>query len=293
MVAVILAGSAVLLGVGLVNGQATTGSAAVGSASDSGGVIKANEVQGLTVASKRSQLAFHTMGIVDQVMVKEGESVKAGQVLMKLDDRAERATLAGLEVDANSQANIKAAEVELATKRLTHGRIERMYNDKVANLEEFEQSKLEVELAEIKVDQAREDLQRKIADRDHQKILVDSMNLKAVFDGVVEKMDMHVGEVVEQQKPAVTMVLNDPLWVEANMPSATAGRLVGVPSLKVRYINETKQYDARVILLSPVVDAASDWRLVRLEMPNPENRPSGMRVFLQLPPEPGSISKGE
>ena len=55
--------------------------------------------------------------------------------------------------------------------------------------------------------------------------------------------------------------------------------------LEVKYPDETEWHEAAVTFRAPVVDAASDTQLVKLTLPNPTNRDSGLQIQVQLPPE--------
>src|SRR4051812_31127194 len=70
-------------------------------------------VVGITQPSEQRKLVFPAQGIVKEMLVKEGDEVKKGQLLAKLDDEADQKELARLEIDAKSQARIEAAEADL------------------------------------------------------------------------------------------------------------------------------------------------------------------------------------
>ena len=135
--------------------------------------------------------------------------------------------------------------------------------------------------------------QYEIAIKDGAIRATDLKQIKAPFDGVVSKLDTHVGEVATNQadKPAFKVVRNDPLWVDAHLPAAVTARLKKGQTLQVRYVAEDKWTPAEVLYLSPQVRAGSQTRMVRLQMANPEDRPSGLEVYVKLPD--GSVAAGD
>jgi len=153
----------------------------------------------------------------------------------------------------------------------------------VASNEELQEAKLDVELAEIKVKQAQQEQKQKALQADRQGIKVDLMKLLSPIDGIVEKLDLGEGEVVDPDKPSCTVVQNDPLWVEVHLPSLQARKLTLGDSLPVQHEGEKDWQSGKVIYLAPVADAASGTRMVRLELPNPASRPSGLQVTVKLP----------
>ena len=114
---------------------------------------------------------------------------------------------------------------------------------------------------------------------------IDLKQIKSPIDGVVQKLDTHVGEVATNQpdKPAFRVVNNDPLWVDAHLSAAVTARLKPGQQLQVRYVAEDKWMPAEVLFLSPQVRPGSQTRMVRLQLPNPDDRPSGLEVYVKLP----------
>jgi hypothetical protein len=105
-------------------------------------------------------------------------------------------------------------------------------------------------------------------------VTIDSV--PAVHD--VQKIEVEEGEVIDPQRPAITIVRNDPLWVEARVPTRRALGLKLGQQLDVLYKNEPGARKAEIIYFDPVALAGSNFQIVRLAMPNPDNRPSGMLV---------------
>lgn len=241
------------------------------------------EVVALTRPSNESKVSFEQMGTVVAIPVKEGQEVKAGDTLIQLDDELERKELAKLEIEAASELAIEAEEKALANTRVTLKRKQELHARHAATDAELEEAQLAVDIAEIKLRRAREELEITRVKRDAQKEAVRRKKLTSMIDGVVANIDVSLGEVVDPREPACTVVQNDPLWVDVHLPSAQAARLAEINTLQVRYPQSEQRYQAKVIFMSPVVDARSDRRLVRLELPNPQKIPSGLQMIVELP----------
>jgi multidrug efflux pump subunit AcrA (membrane-fusion protein) len=122
-------------------------------------------------------------------------------------------------------------------------------------------------------------------DAQKQEIKIDQEKIVAPFDGIVQKLNVEKGEMADPQNRdgALTVVKNDPLWVEMHLPTAAALRLQPNEILQVRYADHGEWKPAKVILLDPQADAASDTERVRLELPNPTQQVSGLQVQVKLP----------
>jgi RND family efflux transporter MFP subunit len=239
---------------------------------------------GHTFPSDQAQQRLRGMGVVDEVLVKPGDRVKKGQVLLKEDHRVEDAQLKLYEYVANSDVEIKAAEAKNKQAKVECGRFEELFaNGMAAAKIEVEKAKLEVELTQAEIDKARQEKEKAKLQVEYQRAVIQSMELRSAMDGIVERIDAKLGEVVDPQKNAITVVKNTPLWVEFRPKSSVAKEFQVGQELEVKYEGEKEMRRAKIIFISPMVDPQSDRHLVRLEMPNPENYPAGLKVSVHLP----------
>ena len=252
----------------------------------SGGEIRA---RGKTVASETRDLALRVMDVVAKVFVKPGDAVKVGDPLIVEDTREEQVNLEvlRLEGDLISKLIIQAAEATLKNKQNELDRFKQMDTSNVAAKSELERAKLEVELAGLDLEKAKQDREKKLLEVKLQEERIARMQIISPIDGFVQKIDTQEGEVIDPQRPAITVVRNDPLWVEARIPTSRALGLKMGQALDVYYENENQPRKAQIIFFDPVADPTVSMQLVRLSMPNPEKRPSGMVVQVIVPAEAG------
>jgi len=84
-----------------------------------GGVI----VQGVTKPYIPAKPWFNGAGTVLEVPVVKGQTVKKGDVLIRQDDRQEKAELAKLEAEASSDVRVEAADADLKIKQAQYDRL--------------------------------------------------------------------------------------------------------------------------------------------------------------------------
>ena len=247
-----------------------------------------------TKPSQEVDLDFSAPGLITEVTVKEGDLVKQGQLLAKQDVTVETANKKMYEIEANSNVEIEYAEKDAAVKEIKHQRMLKLFNSKPPNATELEvkEAKLEVERAMASVQLAKQKQAIAAAQAATEQAKIDLKQIKSPIEGVVSKLDTHVGEVATNQadKPAFRVVRNDPLWIDAHLPAAVTARLKKGQQLQVQYIGDNKWIPAEVLYLQPVVRPGSQTRMVRLELPNPEDRPSGLEVYVKLPD--GAVASG-
>jgi RND family efflux transporter MFP subunit len=257
----------------------------------------AGPFQGITRPSERRQLSLKVMDVVWDVLVKPGDAVRTGQLLVIEDRREEELNYRIIKIEAESEARIKggevavkAAEVTLENKQVELQRVQQMYGNGVATVTELDRARLDVEISKLEIEKARWDLEQarveraqRIAQAERQLVTLDRMQVTSPIDGLVEDVLVRKGEVVDPQKPVIIVVKNDPLWVEVYLPTGVSLGLQVGQTVTVRYAFDPRTREARVIYLNPVADAAAGVQLVRLELANPEGLPSGLPVQV-LPP---------
>jgi RND family efflux transporter MFP subunit len=245
------------------------------------------EVGGITKPSVHSKLALPQFGQVLELPVKEGDVVKKDQVILRQDDRQEVAALEALRLEAESTVRVEAADADLKIKQVQHKRLQDLAVNGNANPTEVEEAWVKVVYADAQAKIARLENQKNKYEFQRQDVKVKLMSLRSPIDGVVETIDTSVGEVTDPQKPVMTVVRNDPLWVEFFLPTMQSSKLKVGQQLEVRYPAEEKWHPAKVIYKAPVADAASDTQKMRLEMPNASMTDTGLQVLVRLPANVG------
>lgn len=240
-----------------------------------------------TKPSQEVDLDFSAPGLIIEVGVKEGDVVKKDQVLARQDISVEAANKKMYEIEANSKVEEEYSRKDLELKKVEHERMNKLFNLKPPNATELEVRKalLEVQRADASVALASQKRAVAAAQAATEQAKIDLKQVRSPIDGVVEKLDTHVGEVAMNQadKPAFRVVSNDPLWVDAHLPAAVTARLKPGQQLQIRYVAEDKWMPAEVLYLQPKVRPGSQTRMVRLQLPNPDERPAGLEVYVKLP----------
>lgn len=240
----------------------------------------------ITRPSEERALNFSFAGVVRKVHVKEGDTVKAGQLLLELDDRMDRKALEETEVEANSTRKIDYAKYELEQKKVDLKRKETLLTQNAASPTEIEEAQLSKELAATRLELSVDETTQKKIEAERLRVKIELMHLASTIEGVVQKIGVKEGEIADPQqvnRAACTVVKNDPLKVEVFLPTAVAGKLKLQDALEVQIPGATEWQNAKVTFLDPVADAASDMRRVHLEMPNPSQRESGLQVKVRVP----------
>jgi len=112
----------------------------------------------VTVDSRRKTIQHQTGGIVEEILVKEGQAVKAGQILIKL-------------LQTNSLSNLKIYQIQAAEYKKKLDALKPLLNEGYYPQLQFDELKRQYEEVTLKVNMAKEELER--------------TEIKSPIDGVV------------------------------------------------------------------------------------------------------------
>jgi HlyD family secretion protein len=192
------------------------------------GLIQANgRIEGdrLLVASKFP-------GRVTKLLAREGDRVKAGQVLVQLDDaqartqaRQARAAVVALQAEA-AAAGRQAEQAERDTQRFRELRTEG-----TASVHEAEQAELAARVAQDRLTSAQAQLSRTRAALAEAESVLTDLTVRAPADGTVATRMADTGEVVAAGAVLLMLVDLDHLYLKVYVPEVLIGKLrLGLPA---------------------------------------------------------------
>jgi RND family efflux transporter MFP subunit len=242
---------------------------------------KPNEIQAITKPSQDVTISFTKPGRVAELMVKDGDTVKAGQLVAKQDDSEEQAALEIAvaegkdETRTGAQVKVRDQKEKTYRRKLEAGASTAMELDEA--LLDWQVGIANVTLSEFEHTQAgRKATQAEKA--------LEKMRLYTPISGVVFQTMIKAGENVDNQNIKVMRIVNvDPLWIEAQVPFAVAQTLKKNDPATVTLSNKETR-EGKIIFTAPVADAAADTLLVRVEVPNPSHTTAGEHVSVSFTP---------
>jgi len=248
--------------------------------------VTAAELEGISAPSADIMLSFVLDGRVAEILVKEGDIIKKNQLLARLDDQTERIKLTQLKAQAKDTTQVRAAEAELSQKRSDLEKIERAQTKGAATDWEVQHARLDVRIAELALQTSK--FEHKQYQRRYREALsqLKRMQLVSPIAGRVEKASIETGEAAQSLVPVIQVVKIDPLWIDLPVPLEQVRQLTRGNIARVSFpgTNPVEPAEGRIIHVSAVADAASDTLRVRVEIPNPDGRPAGERVFIRFMP---------
>jgi RND family efflux transporter MFP subunit len=212
-----------------------------------------------TVKSRRSaSIQPQVDGSLTQILVRSGDHVRTGQVLMTIDPLKQQATV---DQQRSTESQKKAT---LDYNRHELDRQQQLYESGVS-------SKQEYEIAVQAYENSKADWESSTAARVTQQRQLAYYNLTAPFDGIVGDIPVHIGDYVSQQTLLTTVDENAELEAYIYIPTEKASDVrMNLPieiitsrgelieSTKVNFISQQVDNSIQGILVKAPIHASLD-----------------------------------
>ena len=163
--------------------------------------------------TKYVNVSSNVSGRIVELRVKEGDRVKAGQVLARIDSTrfqaGERQASAGLEA---ARSDLKRMEADLEASRLAFERTQRMKDQQLVSEQAFEQGQAELRMKQAAVESQRRRIAQQAAILDTDRDDLAKTVVESPMDGIVTSLGKEEGEVVigaQSFQPTVIMTVAD------------------------------------------------------------------------------------
>ncbi|MXY58277.1 MAG: efflux RND transporter periplasmic adaptor subunit [Gammaproteobacteria bacterium] len=273
--------------------EVETASARVGVDAEPGASVL--DATGYVVARRQATVSSKATGKVLEVLVEEGMRVEEGQLLATLDASLQRAQLA-LEESQLAAAEIALEEIEtsIAQAELDLERTRNLAERELASQAELDRNRIALEGLEARLKYAQRQLEIARRGVDVQRLLVEDMEIRAPFAGVVIAKAAQPGEMISPVSAGggftrtgiCTIVDMGSLEVEVDVNEAYINRVrPGQPVTATLNAYPDLDLPAEVIATIPAADRSKATVRVRIGFKSRDSRvvpDMGVRVaFLE------------
>ncbi len=194
-------------------------------------------VQGVTVSADLP-------GVVDHVAFDSGQSVRQGDVLVKLDTRQEQAQLAAVE-----------AQRELAG--LNFDRLKGLVSEGAISRAEYDRAAADRKQTEAGIGEIRAAIERKI--------------IRAPFSGILGIRQVNLGQYLSSGDPIVSLQSLDPIYVNFGVPQDEAGEMRTGRQVRILVGSGARtEYMGQVTAIDSTVDEATRNIKIQATLANPQ-----------------------
>lgn len=236
-------------------------------------------------ASMTSAVSSAVPGVIERIETTRGARVQQGQIVARLQSGVEQAMveLARTRAQFTAELEAKRAHHELAQRNLK--RINDLHDKRLIPAQEQDQTQTMAEVAAFEWHMAQEQQRLARMELKRTEEMLAQRAIKSPIDGIVVDTLKSPGEYVEEHA-IVKIARVDPLYVEVLLPLSDYGTIQ--PGMTAQVTLEppiTGQYPAKVIVVDPLIDAASGTFGIRLELENKQYRiPAGLKCQVKFEP---------
>lgn len=203
---------------------------------------------GTVKAEDTSLVAPRVMGRVEKIYVKEGDSVKKGDILLELHSpEIEAKVKAAREAVAEAEKAIGMAEKEKALAEKTYKRFLALFEGKAISEQEFDQIRTKRDLASLGYEMALNRLERAKAGLEEAESYRGFTRLTSPVNGIVAEKKIDIGSMASPGMP-VFVIERQNYIVEASVNEELIGKIMKgtevsleFPSLKVKSTGRVKE----------------------------------------------------
>src|SRR5580704_17406502 len=217
-----------------------------GGAAASASVLDAT---GYVTARREATVSAQITGTVTAVLIEEGDRVKEGQVIGRLDDTAQKASL------SQAQAALQSAQALLTQYQVQRARDLKRNEDlvgrKLVSEQAVEQSRSQMDQQSAQVLGQRRQVNLAEANLRSAQVQLDYCTVRAPFTGVVIAKSAQVGEIIS------------PFSAGGSFTRTGIGTIVDMDSLEIE-VDVNEAYINRVLPGQPVesvLNAYPDWKI--------------------------------
>ena len=210
----------------------------------------AQAIQGVTISADLP-------GTVNKINFESGQQVKAGDVLVELDTRQERAQLA-------------AAEAAYELAKITYARQQQLVKEGVVARTEYDNALAQQKSTEANVGEIKATIERK--------------TIRAPFNGILGLRQVNLGQYMAAGQAIVSLQALNPIYVNFGVPQQTTSQMKVGRSLRITSDDlPGMEFSGRVTAVDSVVDQTTRNIQVQATLTNPGSklRP-GMFVQVQV-----------
>ena len=212
-------------------------------------------ISGVTDADKRAVLAARTDGIISSLPVRQGDTISAGAAVLDIEGPEIVAAVAMAEAALTQRQQ----EVDVAEKLFKSGNT-----------------------AELQLIGQRAALAAAQAQLSQAKARADQLTVRAPFAGVLDTVDVELGEWVQTGTPVATLLSLDPIVIRAEISEMDVGNVKLGDTAALRLVDGTEM-KGTVRHLWREASAATRTYPVEITLPNPDHRiPVGMTTEVRL-----------
>jgi HlyD family secretion protein len=188
-----------------------------------------------TIEVDEVHVASRSAGRVEKIFAWEGDTLKAGAVIVQLEasELTARRDLAAAQINT-AQHDVEAQSAQLEFLRAEARRQQDLLKRNTVSPSEAERATSAAKAQEMNIAAARARVEQALAQLADMDAQINEMKIVAPADSTLEILSVKVGDVLPANREVATLILPDRLWVRVYVPELWLGSIKLNETVRVR-----------------------------------------------------------
>lgn len=233
-------------------------------------IAETQSVIGTLFYERTSEVSTDVTGLVEEILVREGDRVLEGDILVRLDTKL-------LDSDISlKRTRIAQNDLRLQNTEKHFKRLESLYKESGVSEKDYDDALYTFQDAKLEKQARQEELANLLIKKERSVI-------HAPFNGIILTKDVDSGAWVQQGKKLVSLGSSDDLFVRAPIGESLLRYLKKGQQLSVTLNAFERKVEGRVEDIDPVADVKTKTIFVKIRIPAQEVIAANMSATVHLP----------
>ena len=217
-------------------------------------VAESQSVIGVLYYERKSDISTEVAGLVDSVDIRQGDHVKKGELLVRLDTE-----ILDKEI-ALTKTRIQQIDLLIENARKNYARLEKLYDEKGVSEKSYDDALYSYQDAEMEKQVSMQTLDKLLIQKKRSMI-------KAPFDGIILSKDVDSGAWVQQGKQLVSIGSSNDLYVSAPVAENMLQFITIGEKVSVTINAFNKEVEGTIKNIDPVADVKTKNVFLKINIP--------------------------
>lgn len=230
-----------------------------------------HQYAGSVVASQQATLTARITAQISQILVSVGQEVKAGDLLMRLDNQDLSAGV------RQSEQAIIAAQAQVNLARNENTRIEALYKKRLV-------AKRDLDSVQTTLKSVQAELKRLQAGLGQAQATLGYSLIVAPFDGIITSKFVNLGDTASPSQPLLTLYNPNSLEFEVAVSASDRQKLILNQETPLSIDNIDQIIQGTITEIAPSINSGSQSLMVKFSLPSDLNLYPGVfgRLYLSI-----------